>query len=96
LPKDAAVARAQSSQQSSSQPSKVRGVPVTVRALEQRIARLLATEGKQLKRTKGEIALRDLGPYYVLHDNSVTPIDLEKFGRELRVLKRYEHLIAED
>jgi hypothetical protein len=90
------VARAQSSQQSSSQPSKVRGVPVTVRALEQRIARLLATEGKQLKRTKGEIALRDLGPYYVLHNNSVFPVELERLARETGALADHERLYIED
>lgn len=84
-------------QSSSSQISKrVRGVPVTVRALEQRLDRLLAAEGKKLRRTKGEIALRDLGPYYILHDNSVTPVDLEKLGRETGALEPHERLFIED
>jgi hypothetical protein len=90
------VARAQSSQQSSSKTPKPRGLPVTRRALEQRLGRLLAAEGKQLKRTKGEIALRDLGPYYVLHNNSVVPVELEALGRELGALADYECLFVDD
>ena len=82
----------------SSQSSKrVRGVPVSARALFQRLARRLAAEGKQLRSTRGELALRDLGAHYVVErDNSVVPIDLEKLGRETGALEAHERLITKD
>jgi hypothetical protein len=74
------------------------GVPVSVRALEQRVSRRLAIDGKLLKRTRGELALRDLGTaHYVLgKNNSVVPINLEALGREIGALADYERLFVED
>ena len=90
------MAREQSSSQSQSV-KRGRGVPVSVRALFQRVARRLAAEGKQLKSTRGELALRDLGAHYVVErDNSVVPIDLEKLGRETGALEAHERLITKD
>jgi hypothetical protein len=88
-----AVARTQSSQILS---KRLRGgVPVSRRALEQRVDRSLATQGKRLRRTRGEIALRHLGAaYYVVSndDSAVAPIDLEALGHELGVLADHERL----
>jgi hypothetical protein len=90
------VARVQSPQSSSKTP-KARGLPVTRRALEQRLGRLLAAKGKKLRRTRGEIALRDLGAYVVVRDgdSSVVPIKLEELGRSTGVLQAYERLIED-
>jgi hypothetical protein len=86
---------AQSSSQSQSV-KRVRGVPVSQRALEQRVGRLLAAEGKVLKRTRGELALRDLGAHYVVNrDNSVVPIDLEALAHELGALAGHERLVSD-
>ena len=71
-------------------------MPVTRRAVEQRLGRLLAAEGKQLRRTRGEIAVRELGTYYVVTNGTVAPINLEAFARETGALADYERLITED
>jgi len=73
-----------------------RSVPVTMRALTQRLNRLLAAEGKQLIKTRGAPAVDALGAYYiVVGSNAVHShhVDLETLGRELGVLAAYEHLI---
>jgi len=74
-------------------------VPVTRRALIQRVNRALAKDGEQLKATKGTQAQLDLGDFYVIDisGNSVSrkDVDLEKLARELGVLKPYEALAAE-
>jgi len=83
---------------SSPSPKQKRSVPVSVRALEQRVSRRLALDGKLLKRTRGELALRDLGTaHYVLgKNNSVVPINLETLGREIGALADHERLSFED
>ena len=86
-------------QSSSSQSCKrVRGVPVTVRALTQRLNRVLAQDGKELKKTRGAPAIRDLGAYYVCSSDSVLShhVDLETLGRQLGALEAYERLIVEE
>lgn len=71
-------------------------VPVTKRALIQRVNRALAKDGEQLKATKGAQAQLDLGEFYVVDvsGNSVSrkDVDLEKLARELGALKPYEAL----
>jgi hypothetical protein len=72
-------------------------VPVTVRALTQRLGRLLARSGKELRKTRGAPAIDALGSYYLLRGNSVFAdhIDLEALGRETGALAVYERLITE-
>jgi hypothetical protein len=78
-------------------------VPVTARALIQRINRKLAATtdqgnwgGKRLRASRGAGDLNNLGDYYVLDlsrnavvDDHVNP---EKFGRDLGVLKEWERV----
>jgi len=73
-------------------------VPISVRALTQRLNRLLATDGKELRKTRGAPAIDALGHYYVLGANGVLShhVDLETFGRETGVLATYERLITEN
>ena len=84
--------------QPSSQSPKIRGVPVTVRALTQRLDRLLARDSKELRKTRGAPAIDALGSYYLLHNNSVfaDPVDLEELGRKTGALADYERLLLED
>jgi mRNA-degrading endonuclease HigB of HigAB toxin-antitoxin module len=71
-------------------------VPVTRRALIQRVNRALEKNGEQLKATKGAQAQLDLGEFYVVDvsGNSVSrkDVDLERLARELGALKPYETL----
>lgn len=75
------------------------GVPVTRRALFQRINRALAERDEVLKKLRGDRWWPDLGDYYVVNIrvNGVVAkhVDLADFGRELGVLAPYEKL-AED
>jgi hypothetical protein len=73
---------------------RVRSVPVTRRALTTRIARALAAEGKELRKTRGAPAIDALGRYYVIGGNSVLGhhVDLETLGRETGALADYEYL----
>jgi hypothetical protein len=73
-------------------------VPVTARALYQRVNRLLARQGRELKRTRGVPAIEALGSYYVRGGSAVVShhIDLEALGRELGALADYERLLVED
>ncbi len=73
-------------------------VPVTMRALVQRINRKLAGDGKRLAATRGAKALEEFGAYYVIsgrpgyigvHKDHVDP---EKMGHELGALKPWESL----
>jgi len=80
--------------------SSVRTVPITMRALIQRINRALKKENEfeVLKITRGRWrgGAGDLGRYYTVDENrnAVTGqhIDPEKLGRKLGVLKDYEHV----
>jgi hypothetical protein len=79
-------------------------VPVSERALVQRINRALAQKhGKfgqsrigmvQLKKTKGGRAIQDLGEYYELdvYRNTIRShhVDIEKLARELGALEKWE------
>ncbi len=75
-------------------PKKKQTVPVSERALVQRINRKLA--GKQLVKTRGIWALPELGRYYTVSDRNTivdTHVALEGFGRKLHVLQPWESLV---
>jgi hypothetical protein len=79
---------------------KARAVPVTKRALLQRINRKLVEEGEVLKTARGEIAQNDLGTFYVLDINKNTvaahDVDPETLGRKLGVLRPWEHIVDKE
>jgi hypothetical protein len=73
---------------------KAAGVPVSLRALVQRINRKLADNGQCMKAARGEKARQEVGDYYtvdvrlnVLVEKDVDP---ETLGRDLGVLKVWE------
>jgi hypothetical protein len=88
----------------------VRGVPVTVRAqskqilipltqraLTQRISRALARDGKTLRKTRAAPARDRVGDFFIINDNGgivMHHVDLVQLARDLGVLQSYEHLIA--
>jgi len=76
--------------------SRKQTVPVSERALVQRIGRALAKEGEQLQKARGKKASLELGDYYTvsISRNFVVQkdVDIEKLGRELQVLRPYENL----
>jgi hypothetical protein len=76
----------------------IHAVPVSTRAISQRLNRLLAVEGKELRKTRGGPALDALGRYYILGNNSVLShhINLEQFARKLGVLAEHEQLVVEN
>lgn len=76
-------------------------VPVTHRALIQRINRKLAKEGQQLRKTRGMRAYLDLGEYFVLDLSGNYPVkklnepDLVPYARKLGALRPFETLAKE-
>ena len=80
-----------------------RRVPVSERALVQRINRALAKDEWEpppiLKKTRGARALVDLGEFYVIDQrrNLIVEkdVDLERYGRELGALEDWEELAEE-
>jgi hypothetical protein len=70
-------------------------VPVSERALIQRINRALREDDRVLKATRGERARLDLGYFYILDTRRnfvvAKECNLEVIGRELGVLADYEH-----
>lgn len=73
-----------------------RTVPVTMRALLQRINRALEKDGRVLKTTRGQRAEIELGRFYTIdarrHVVVDKDVDPEALARKLGALKRYEHL----
>jgi hypothetical protein len=71
-------------------------VPVTARALVQRINRCLVRDGMKLKKTKGVQAFLTLGDYFTIDTtgNYVIDkkVDIEYLGRKRRVLAAWERL----
>jgi hypothetical protein len=69
-------------------------IPISTRAVVQRVNRLLKAEGKELRRTRGVFAERDFGDYHIICDGTVISdhIDLEEFARKNGALEPYEHL----
>jgi hypothetical protein len=74
---------------------KTRKVPISEKALYQRINRKLQDRGESLKRARAGV-VTTLGEYYVvdLRGNYVSKhhIGIEDFGRELDVLAEWESL----
>ena len=74
--------------------AKVKTVPVSMRALIQRINRKLWPELQQLKATRGDRWRNQLGDYYVvdLNSNAILSqhVSPEKYGRELGCLSPWE------
>lgn len=72
-------------------------VPVSARALLQRINRKLAADGERLKATRGESARQELGNYYVIDTNRNAvlhkDVDVEEFGRKCGVLAAWERVV---
>lgn len=70
------------------------GVPVSTRALIQRINRKLAERDQVLRTARGERARTELGDYFVIdvHRNVLTlyRVNLEVLGRELGALQPWE------
>jgi hypothetical protein len=70
-------------------------VPVGEHALIQRINRALAKEGEKLKKARTVRVSTSVGDFFIvdLQRNVVAypDVDLEDLGRELKVLKPYEH-----
>jgi hypothetical protein len=75
-------------------------VPVSERALVQRLNRSLAADGMQLKKTVGARAFASLGDYYVIDiaRNFVVEkeLDIEALGRKRKVLAEWELLEEKD
>ena len=69
---------------------------VSRQAVIKRINRALAKEDEALRTTRGDRWRIDLGDHYLLNlrTNAIaaTHVDPEELGRELGVLKRWEHL----
>ena len=70
-------------------------VPITEKALYQRINRKLRADGEVLKRARGSVETT-LGEYYVVnverHYVAQHHIDLAELGRELGVMAEWESL----
>jgi hypothetical protein len=78
-----------------------RTVPVSERALIQRINRRLVPDRKQLRKTRGAAAKLNLGGYHIVKSNIVVDCSqgrrperawLEDLGRKLGVLGGWEHI----
>ena len=73
-------------------------VPVTVRALLQRINRKLAEDGRRVKAARGH-AVATLGAYYLMNSRPgheyvfEREVDLQAKARELNCLAPYEELV---
>jgi hypothetical protein len=80
--------------------AKQTAVPVTMRALVQRINRKLAKEGEKLKASRGGRDVAAVGDYYLvdLEANAVcgTFVDPEVLGRKIGVLAQWEHVAEDD
>lgn len=74
-------------------------VPVTMRALVQRINRALRADDEQLKKYRGGRWQSDLGDWYRLDFNRnrimERHVDPEALGRKLGVLRDYERLVED-
>jgi hypothetical protein len=76
-----------------------KSVPVSKRAIIQRINRKLSAEGEKLKTNRSQRWYSDLGSYYIVDENRNAVVsahhDLEALGRELGVLAPWE-IIADE
>jgi hypothetical protein len=72
-------------------------VPVTLRALVQRINRKLAKDGEALRATRGGRDRSELGNWYIVDLDgtfiATKDVDPEKLGRRLSVLRDNEEVV---
>jgi hypothetical protein len=81
-------------------------VPVTMRAVMQRLNRKLAKDGEKMVKARGKRAIVDLGEFYVLRDSYVggsslisvahKNVDFESWARESGVLEDWERIVDDD
>jgi hypothetical protein len=73
-------------------------VPITLRALLQRINRRLAERGQVLKKARGEAERAHAGDYYIVDTNRAilieTHVDPEALGRKLDTLRSWESVVG--
>jgi hypothetical protein len=69
-------------------------VPVTMRALVQRINRRLRDEGEVLKAARSERVVSSVGLFFIVRRNKIATqhVNPEALGRELGILSPWEHL----
>jgi hypothetical protein len=71
-------------------------IPVTKRALLQRINRKLKASGQHVLATRGTAARREVGEFYQVNvdrnSHVASHVNLERLGRELEVLAPWERL----
>jgi len=76
---------------------KSKKVPVSVRAVIQRINRKLAPNDQQLKKCRGQRWYSDLGLYYILDvDHNLildTHLNVESVARELNAIEEWETVV---
>ena len=68
-------------------------IPLTPRALYQRLARRLAVDGRVLRKTRAASARDHVGDFFIVNDNGgivAHHVDLRQLARELDVLRPYE------
>jgi hypothetical protein len=78
--------------------SKPISIPITGRALFQRLSRALARDGKMLKKTRAAPARSAIGDYYIINRDGIVAhhVNLVQLAREIGALQSYEYLIATD
>jgi hypothetical protein len=77
--------------------AKQQKVPVTLRAVNQRINRRLAAENQVLKAMRGERARQTMGDYIVVDDRNRIlhhDVDPEALARELGALADWEEVVS--
>jgi hypothetical protein len=78
-------------------PGQKEGVPVTMRALTQRINRKLAERGEKLIKARGATARAEVGDWYVLDTNRsalvLLRVNPEALGRKLGILEAWERVV---
>jgi hypothetical protein len=69
-------------------------VPVSMRALVQRVNRRLKVVGEVLKAARSERVASSVGQFFIVRRNKIAiqHVDPEAFGRELGVLSAWEHV----
>jgi hypothetical protein len=69
-------------------------VPVSMRALVQRINRRLKDGGEVLKAARSKRVASSVGLFFIVRRNKIATqhVDPEAFGRELGVLSDWEHV----
>ena len=74
-------------------------VPVSLRAVCQRLARALARDGRTLKKTRAAPARKEIGDYFIVNGGGeiiAHHVDLVQLARKIGVLQPYEHLLVKD